>query len=111
LPLHRNMEPLSTNPDAHNVYKRDTGFIVSGTCKTSPSSGGYDVHNPGSDDCHLSYGDCSSSNSSGGGGSIQKIHDVYNEGSGSLFITYCGASTSGEEMVSKCSLVEETRDT
>ncbi|GBN39048.1 hypothetical protein AVEN_232957-1, partial [Araneus ventricosus] len=91
--------------------KRDTAFRVSGSCTTSRSSGGYDVHNPTSGDCYLSYGDCSKSPSSGGGGSIQKIHDVYNEGSGNLFITYCGASTSGEEMVSKCSLVRETVNT
>ncbi|GBN15569.1 hypothetical protein AVEN_102150-1 [Araneus ventricosus] len=113
LPLHRNMEPVSTNPDAHYVYKRDsgTGFTVSGSCTTSRSSGGYDVHNTGSGDCHLSYGDCSASNSSGGGVYVEKIHDVYNAGSGNIFITYCGASTSGEELVSKCSLVSETRYT
>ncbi|GBN68400.1 hypothetical protein AVEN_61312-1, partial [Araneus ventricosus] len=64
---------------------------------------GYDVHNPTSGDCHLNYGDCSSSTSSGGGGYIEKIHNVYNSGSGNFFITYCGESTSGEELVSKCS--------
>ncbi|GBN27094.1 hypothetical protein AVEN_201456-1 [Araneus ventricosus] len=95
LPLHRNMDPVSTNPDAHNVYKRDTGFIVSGDCTIV----GSDVHNAGSGDCHLTYGDCSGSTSSGGGRSIQKIHDVYNAGSGNVYISYCGASTSSEEMI------------
>ncbi|GBO11528.1 hypothetical protein AVEN_145055-1, partial [Araneus ventricosus] len=84
---------------AHNVYKRDTGFILTGNCTTSRSGGGYDVHNAGSGDCHLTYGDCSGSNSSGGGRSIQKIHDVYNAASGIVYITYCGASTSSEEMI------------
>ncbi|GBO18779.1 hypothetical protein AVEN_266086-1, partial [Araneus ventricosus] len=99
LPLHRNMDPLSTNPDAHNVHKRDTGFIVSGSCTTSRSGGGYDVHNAGSGVCHLDYGDCKPSNSSGGGRSIQKIHNVYNAGSGNIYIAYCGPSTSREEMI------------
>ncbi|GBO13666.1 hypothetical protein AVEN_119764-1, partial [Araneus ventricosus] len=72
--LFRNMEPLSTNPDAHCVNKRDsgTGFAVSGSCTTTRSSGGYDVHNPGSGDCHLSYGDRCSSTSSGGGVYVEK---------------------------------------
>ncbi|GBN00416.1 hypothetical protein AVEN_8972-1, partial [Araneus ventricosus] len=83
----------------HNVYKRDTGFIVSGSCTISRSGGGYDVHNSGSRVCHLTYGDCSGSTSSGGGRSIQKIHNVYLAGSGDFFITYCGASTSSEEMI------------
>ncbi|GBL98503.1 hypothetical protein AVEN_253677-1 [Araneus ventricosus] len=82
--------------------------MVSGSCTTSRSGGGYDVHNPGSGSCQLTYGDCSGSTSSGGGGSIQKIHNVHNAGSGSILITYCGASS---EMVSKCPLLGETRDT
>ncbi|GBM75058.1 hypothetical protein AVEN_197426-1 [Araneus ventricosus] len=104
------LEPLYTNPDARNVYNRDTGFIVSGDCNIM----GDDVHNPGAGNCSMRYGDCiasTSSRPSTGGGCVRKINDVFNAGAGSFFITYFSSSTSGEELVSKCCLVGETRDT
>ncbi|GBN10860.1 hypothetical protein AVEN_81792-1 [Araneus ventricosus] len=107
LPLHQNMsvshhldqmglrksddsasfpEPLSPNPDVHNVYKRDTGtrFTTSGDCKVLSNN----VHNSGGGDCYVRYGGCSASTSSGEVWD-KKIQNLYNSGSGNFFLTYC----------------------
>ncbi|GBM54081.1 hypothetical protein AVEN_247695-1 [Araneus ventricosus] len=67
--------------------------------------GYYDVHNRGSGNCYISYGDCSASASSVSGSTNiggYWIHNVYNAGSGSISITYCDESrepSNGKELI------------
>ncbi|GBO00315.1 hypothetical protein AVEN_105569-1 [Araneus ventricosus] len=91
-PVFRNMEPLSTTPDAHNVYKRDsgTGFTVSGSCTTSRSGGVNDVRNTGSGPINITYRNCGSRNI------CEKLaNDVYIAGSGNVYISTSSTNNCG----------------